>query len=127
MLSKAKLSNGKTAYVFDSDFSDTYNYVAGTTNSAVKYDFTAKTISNTSMLGKPFERAILDTAGGAHYTFLPVWADEGVQIGFKNYYSGDYSDKNYNYVLQCNGKYYNIKSKIKPTDDVPRRKKRVLQ
>lgn len=127
MLSKAKLSNGKTAYVFDSDFSDSYNYVAGTTKSAVKYDFTAKTISNTSMLGKPFERAILDTAGGAHYTFLPVWASEGVQNGFINHYSGDYSDKNYNYVLQCNGKYYNIKSKIKPTDDVPRRKKRVLQ
>ena len=105
VLSKATLSNGKNAYVFDSNFSDSYNYVAGTTKSAVKYDFTAKTISNTSMLGKPFERAILDTAGGAHYTFLPVWASEGVQNGFINHYSGDYSDKNYNYVLQCNGKF----------------------
>lgn len=105
VLSKATLSNGKNAYVFDSDFSDSYNYVAGTTKSAVKYDFTAKTISNTSMLGKPFERAILDTAGGAHYTFLPVWEDEGVQNGFINHYSGNYSDKNYNYVLQCNGKF----------------------
>ena len=105
VLSKATLSNGKNAYVFDSDFSDSHNYVAGTTKSAVKYDFTAKTISNTSMLGKPFERAILETAGGAHYTFLPVWEDEGVQNGFINHYSGDFSDKNYNYVLQCNGKF----------------------
>lgn len=110
VLSKATLSNGKTAYVFDSNFSDSYNYVAGVTQSAVKYDFTAKTISNTSMLGWPFERAIYETAGGAHYTFLPVWASEGVQHGFKNPYSDDYSDKNYSYVLQCNGKFTYIEN-----------------
>lgn len=103
VLSKAELSNGKTAYVFDSNFSTTYNYMENVTESAVEYDFDAKTISNSSMLGKPELRALLTTIGGPYFTFLPVWEAENVQKDFYNVYTGSYENKNYNYVLQCSG------------------------
>ena len=103
VLSKAELSNGKSAYVFDSNFSTTYNYVENVTESAVEYDFDARTISNSSMLGKPELRALLTTIGGPYFTFLPVWEAENVQKDFYNVYTGSYESKNYNYVLQCSG------------------------
>ncbi len=103
VLSKANLSNGKTAYIFDSNFSTTYCY-GEKTESAVKYDFVAKTISNTSMLGKPGRWD--DGFPSPYYTFLPVWESENVQQTHVSPYYGDpnaYANKNYNYVLQCNG------------------------
>lgn len=103
VLSKAELSNGKSAYVFDSNFSTTYNYVENVTESAVEYDFDAKTISNSSMLGKPELRSLLTTIGGPYFTFLPVWEAENVQKDFSNVYTESYESKNYNYVLQCSG------------------------
>ena len=100
VLSKAELTNGKTAYVFDSNFSDTYDYDAGTTNSAVKYDFAAKTISNTSMMGKPVYRFLFPFNLASYYNFLPIWETETTQDPTPNY-----TNENYNYVLQCNGKF----------------------
>lgn len=112
VLSKAKLINGKTAYVFDSGFSDTVDYDSDTM-SAVEYDFDAKTISNTSMTGKPGYH-FLDYYTTANYAFLPVWnEDQTTQHAtwdpYQDSNSGSatdpqtYVNKNFNYVLQCNG------------------------
>ena len=112
VLTKANLSNGKSAYVFDSGFSDTVDHDTNT-KSAVKYDFDAKTISNTSMLGKPGYR-FLEYYTTPSYAFLPVWnEDRTSQTATQDPYSTanngeathpqSYNNKNFNYVLQCNG------------------------
>ena len=119
VLSKAKLTNGKTGYVFDAGFTTTVSALDSGVASAVKYDLNARTISNTSMDGKAlYQYANVGTT--TRYPFLPVFKegsnteqdktnspynkDDGVSSTASADVAADtYQNRNFNYVLQSSG------------------------
>lgn len=119
VLSKAKLTNGKTGYVFDAGFTTTVSALDSGVSSAVKYDLNARTISNTSMDGKALYQ-YANVGATTRYPFLPVFIEGSTTTqdmtkspysqddGVKSTASADvaadtYQNRNFNYVLQSNG------------------------
>lgn len=118
-LAAATLNDGRRVYVFDAGFTTTVSARDGNCTSAVVYDTSKSTISNSSMAGKA-QYCYGDGASylTTQYPFLPIRGDQNVQNGTVSPYYWDdgilvtdpnayntYKNRNFNYVLQSNGEF----------------------